>query len=180
MSEKLSQYIKNSAINGRLCRFSKSVINIFISKIAAPIAESRKQEYYDIIHKAVRIWNAHSPVVFCVTDGQKGADIVIVWTKAGIKFEGMCKYRSIIASEIRSITIEIGLPNPNSPKNIDDNTILHTVLHELGHALGLGHGTDENDVMYVPHAKTLNKPSKNDISVLNFLYSNPVGVQITT
>ena len=87
----------------------------------------------------------------------------------------MCKFRSIIASEIKAITIDIGLPNPNSPKKIDKATILHTILHELGHSLGLGHGVEVDDIMFVPHQKTLNKPSENDIYVLNTLYKNQIG-----
>lgn len=169
------QYLLNSSVNNKICRFNKHNIYIFMSKIAAPISETKKEEYYSIINQAVGIWNRVSPVQFIFTQSQDRSDIVVVWTKAGVKFEGMCKYRSIVASEIRSVTIEIGLPNPNSPKIIDNNTILHTALHELGHSLGLGHGSDENDVMFVPHKKTLNFPSENDIFVLNFLYSNPVG-----
>ena len=176
----MDKYIQNSAINGKLCRFNKKSVNIFITKISAAIPETQKSDYYEIINRAAAIWNEFSPVTFLFTETQANADIAVIWTKAGIKFEGMCKYRSIIASEIRSVTIEIGLPNPNSPKKIDRDTILHTALHELGHSLGLGHGTNENDVMFVPHTKTLSMPSDNDIAVLNFLYSNPAGMTMNT
>ena len=173
--ERINLYIQDSLISNKVCRFDKQYIYIFMSKISAPISDAKKNNYYFIIEKAVSIWNEVAPVKFVFTNTPVNADITILWSKVGIKFEGMCKFKSIIASEFRSVTIEIGLPNQYSPKNVDDNTILHTTLHELGHALGLGHGICEDDIMFVPHKKTLLKPSKNDISVLKVLYSNPIG-----
>ncbi|MCR5260262.1 MAG: hypothetical protein K6C94_00305 [Candidatus Gastranaerophilales bacterium] len=175
MMENCEKYIYDSMVNGRLCRFKKNNIFIFVPPIAANISEAEKQDYYFAVKKAAEIWNGYAPVRFDFTENQANADIVILWTKAGIKFEGMCKFRSIVASEIRAVTIEIGLPNPNSPKIINKDTILHTVLHELGHSMGLGHGVNENDLMFVPHKKTLSVPSENDIFVLNFLYSHEIG-----
>lgn len=174
-SSKTEKYIKESLINGKVCRFAKEEINIFIQPISAQIPNFQKEEYYLIIRNAVNIWNNFAPVYFKITESPYNADITINWTKVGIKYEGMCKFPSIIASQIKKVSVEIGLPNANSPKIIDNDTILHTVLHELGHAMGLGHGVDENDLMYVPHKKTLNKPSENDIYVLQTLYKNPVG-----
>ena len=173
--ERINLYIQDSLISNKICRFNKQYIYIFMSKISAPISDAQKNNYYSIVEKAVEIWNKVAPVNYLFTDSPVNADVTIIWSKVGIKFEGMCKFKSIVASEFRSVTIEIGLPNQYSPKKIDDNTILHTALHELGHSLGLGHGICEDDVMFVPHRKTLLKPSKNDISVLNILYSNPIG-----
>jgi predicted Zn-dependent protease len=173
--ENIETYIKDSLINGKICRFNKKEVKIYLQKISAYFSENQKQEYYSIVEHGVNIWNKFAPVHFDFVDIPSIADIVVIWTKTGIKFEGMCKYRSIVASEIKAITIELGLPNPNSPKIITKESILHTILHELGHAMGLGHGINENDIMYVPHKKTLNIPSKNDIYVLKILYHNQIG-----
>lgn len=175
ISNLIDNYIRDSLINGKITRFNKNIVNIFVSPINAQINTSEKQDYYDAISSAVRIWNEVSPVKFQQISSPLGADIVINWNKVGIKLEGMCKFRSIVASEIKAITIDIGLPNPNSPKKITKETILHTILHELGHSLGLGHGVEVEDLMFVPHAKTLNKPSENDIYVLHLLYKNKIG-----
>lgn len=175
VSNLIDNYIKDSLINGKVTRFNKNIINVFVSQIVAPLSTSEKQNYYDAISNAIRIWNEYAPAKFQQINFPQGADIIINWSKVGIKLEGMCKFRSIVASEIKAITIDIGLPNPNSPKKIDNETILHTILHELGHALGLGHGVEIDDIMFVPHQKTLNKPSENDIYVLNTLYKNQIG-----
>lgn len=178
-SDNINLYIKDSLINGKVCRFGKSAVNYYVQPISAQIQESQKQEYYSIINHAANIWNNFAPIKLYQTQTPQNADIIITWTKVGIKFEGMCKFPSIIASEIKKVSIEIGLPNPNSPKIIINSTILHTALHEFGHAMGLGHGIDENDLMFVPHTKTLNTPSQNDICVLKILYNNPIGTPIS-
>lgn len=175
MDEKLLQYIKNSMINGRVCRFSKNIIKFYISKISSPMPDHEKYNYYKIVENAAFIYNPLGIFNYQETETPTDADIVVNWVKTGRVFEGMCKYRSIIASEIKAITIEIGLPNPNSSKIITDNTIRHSAIHEFGHAAGLGHGTDENDIMFVPHTKTLANLSQNDIEVLKILYKNPIG-----
>lgn len=175
VSPDVNLYIKDSLINGRVCRFNKFNINIFVSKISANIPENEKNDYYFLISKAVNIWNELGLFRFEIINTPQNADITIIWTKVGRVFEGMCKYKSIIASEFRSVSVEIGLPNPNSPKIVNNSTILHSILHELGHSVGLGHGVDENDLMFVPHTKTLDKPSENDVFVLKTLYSFPLG-----
>lgn len=175
VSSLIDNYIKDSLINGKVTRFNKNTINVFVSQIVAPLSVVEKQDYYNAIASAIKIWNEYAPIKFQQITSPQNADIVINWSKVGIKLEGMCKFRSIVASEIKAITINVGLPNPNSPKKINNETILHTILHELGHSIGLGHGIDINDVMFVPHQKTLNRPSKNDIYVLNTLYNNPIG-----
>ncbi len=146
-----------------------------MSKISAPISDFEKNDYYQLVKQAIGIWNNCGIFNFVLQDFPQNANIVINWTKVGTVFEGMCKYRSIVASEIKSVTIDIGLPNKFSQKIVDNSTILHSILHELGHAVGLGHGVDENDVMFVPHKKTLKNLSENDLFVLKKLYSVPIG-----
>ena len=173
ISANIDKYIKDSLINSKVCRFNKSTVSVFITKIVANMPDSQKQDCYFAVRQAMQIWNKFAPVNF-IENNNQNADIIINWTKVGIKNEGNCKYISIIANEIKAITIEIGLPNEYSPKVVNNSTILHTCLHEFGHALGLGHGVDTDDLMFVPHQKTLNTPSENDLFVLNLLYKNQI------
>lgn len=175
MADNLSKYIKDSLINGRIAVWDKDEINFYIADIVSNMKSYEKERYYEIIRRAAKIWSETGVVKLVYTETRDKADIVVNWTKVGRVFEGNCKYVSLINSRFRRVAIEIGLPNEYSPKIVSDDTILHTALHEFGHALGLGHGIDSDDVMFVPHQKTLNKISKNDYEVLRFLYSKPAG-----
>ena len=63
---------------------------------------------------------------------------------------------------------------------MDENEVFHTILHEIGHALGLGHSTNDNDIMYTPHKYGIVRLSKRDIRSVRWLYSLPLGTSVTT
>lgn len=173
ISPNINKYIESSKINGRLCRWQKPLINVFVTPITAGISD--KNFYYTQVERAVNVWNNTMReiginVQFCIIQTPQNADIVVHWVKVGRVFEGMCKYVSVINGEIRKISIDIGLFNEYSPKNITNESIFSSILHELGHSLGLGHGVDIDDVMYVPHQKNVQIPSENDKFVLKEIY----------
>ena len=174
VSEKINQYIENSKIRGKLAKWKKTLINVYISLIVADI--QNKEFYYSEIKRAMTEWNrvmAYENILvqFTSTETPRNADIVIHWTKVGRVYEGMCKYVSVIDDELKKISIDIGLYNEYSPKNTTDESIFFSIMHEFGHSLGLGHGVEIDDVMYVPHKKNISTPSENDIYVLKKLYS---------
>lgn len=172
VSSNINQYIENSKINGRLCKWVKSPINVFITPITANIPN--KNFFYSEVNRAIALWNnclKELNVQFYSVQSPTNADIVIHWVKVGRVFEGMCKYVSVINGEIKKISIDVGLFNEYSSKNVTNESIFSAILHELGHALGLGHGVDIDDIMFVPHQKNVQFPSQNDLFVLKQIYS---------
>ena len=173
ISPEIKKYIESSKINGKLCKWDKNIINIYITQIVANI--SNKDFFYSEVQRAVNIWNcalkkSSINISFNIVNSPQNADIVVHWTKVGRVFEGMCKYPSVVNGILKKISIEIGLPNEFSGKNTTNESIFATILHELGHSLGLGHGVDVDDAMFVPHQKNIDLPSENDLYVLKKIY----------
>lgn len=173
ISADINTYLKNSMIRGKLARWKKQNVTVYITPITMNIES--KQYYYDEIKRAMQIWNTTlkdlgTGIVLSVTDVPQTADIIIHWTKVERVFEGMCKYLSVIGNEIKKVSIEVGLENPYSGKNTTKESIFFVMMHEFGHSLGLGHGVEVDDVMYVPHQKNISAPSENDLFVLKMIY----------
>ncbi len=173
LSSNINNYIEDSKINGKLCRWNKSTVNVFVTPITAAISD--KNFLYSEVERAISVWNKaltenNIPILFNKISTPLNADVVIHWTKVGRVFEGMCKYPSIINGIFKKISIDIGLPNEFSGKNTTNESIFATILHELGHSLGLGHGVEVDDAMFVPHKKNIAIPSENDIYVLKKIY----------
>jgi hypothetical protein len=169
----IEKYINNSKINGRLCRWHKSIINVFITPIVANVSD--KEFLYSQVEKAFQAWNIvlrnnGINISFQKCGTSQTADIIVHWVKVGRVYEGMCKYLSVVGNSIKKISIEIGLENEYSGKNITDLSIYCAIMHEFGHALGLGHGVNIDDIMFVPHQKNISLPSENDLYVLKEIY----------
>lgn len=173
VSTNINKFIENSLIRGKLCRWKKTVVNVFITSL--PINYPKKDFMQNQVISALNAWNnilkqINIPVQFHIISSASAADIIVHWVKVGRVYEGMCKYLSVIDNTINKISIDIGLENEFSGKNTTDLSIYCAIMHEFGHALGLGHGVDIYDIMYVPHQKNIQYPSENDIFVLKEIY----------
>lgn len=173
ISNNISTYIQNSLIRGKLCRWDKASVSVFIT--ALPVNYPRKDFMYNQVINAINSWNnilrqQSIHIQFQKTDTAVNADIIIHWVKVGRVYEGMCKYLSVTNNTINKVSIDIGLENEFSGKNVTDLSIYCAIMHEFGHSLGLGHGVEIDDIMFVPHQKNIQHPSENDIFVLKEIY----------
>lgn len=173
ISANINTYIQNSQIRGKLCRWQKSVVSVYVTPILSNI--QRKDFMINQVTFAITSWNNflrqnNIPVQFQVISSPVCADIVVHWVKVGRVYEGMCKYLSVTNGIINKISIDIGLENEFSGKNTTDLSIYCAIMHEFGHSLGLGHGVDVDDIMFVPHQKNIQLPSENDLYVLKEIY----------
>lgn len=174
LSSKISTYMQNSLLRGKLCCWKKAVVMVFISPITS-LEQTNKVFLHSEVERAIMSWNGilrscGINLQFQVVSQATQADIVVHWVKVGRVYEGMCKYLSIINDEIKKVSIEIGLPNSYSGKTITDLSIYCAIMHEFGHSLGLGHGVEIDDIMFVPHQKNISTPSENDLYVLKKMY----------
>lgn len=173
VSANISQYVNSSKINGQLCHWDKSIINVYITPLSLNI--QNKESLYFLVEKAMKDWNSvlrnnNINIFFQKVTSPAAADIAVHWVKVGRVYEGMCKYLSVVGGRIKKISIDIGLPNEYSGKEVTELSIFCAIMHEFGHALGLGHGIDIDDIMYVPHQKNISVPSDNDLYVLKEIY----------
>lgn len=171
LSSNINLYIENSRIKGKLCRWKKTFVTVFISDTPHPRAKFMISQ----VETAVNSWNTvlktnSINLQFQIISHAPQADIIVHWVKVGRVYEGMCKYLSVINDEIKKISIDIGLPNEYSGKDTTDLSIYCAIMHEFGHAMGLGHGVEVDDIMYVPHKKNISIPDENDIYVLKQIY----------
>ena len=126
VSLQISKYIENSKLNGRICRWNKQVIYVYITTISAPVAN--KDFYYFQVNKGMENWNIALKTCginlrFDIANTPDYADVVVHWTKVGRVFEGMCKYPGIVNGEFKKISIDdvmyvphqknISTPGPN-------------------------------------------------------------------
>lgn len=173
VSNNINQYIQNSKIRGRLCRWCKNSVYVYITPITG--CYSQKEVMYSYVEKALQSWNNvfrnnGINLQFIKVNHPAQADIIVHWVKVGRTYEGMCKYLSVVNDRILKISIDIGLPNEYSGKNTTDLSIYCAIMHEFGHAVGLGHGVEVDDIMFVPHQKNISEPGENDLYVLKEIY----------
>lgn len=155
--------------NTKLRLLNKEKYYIYPTPIPFTNLKAKQDEYKNYIIKAAQAWSdaLNNKIKFEVIDQMYGADIKVYWTKENIKYAGM-QYLEENGNH-KTLCTAIGLMDMNG-NNYKSEDVYQIILHEFGHILGLGHSPDQNDVMFANWTHP-DKPSKNDILVLNLIYS---------
>jgi predicted Zn-dependent protease len=141
---------ENSLWNGKHWEYSSFPLKVHVKKSSS---EYFKQKYTAYIDYAFKIWEStDSRIKFSYTNSAKSADIIFTFEdnlmeKYDENYLGLTDYELGRNNRIIRAFVEIGLLKFDN-KKISDGEIKATVIHELGHALGLGHSSNNIDLMY--------------------------------
>lgn len=165
---------KNEAINPKLQLLDKSLYNIFVTDITIPNYEYLTDEYTALVQKAADEWSRaiNNKIRFKVINTLQGADIKLYWIKSKRAYAARQNTDYNLIAE--KLVLNIGIMDMHE-KLYSVGEAYHLLLHELGHILTLGHSPIKGDVMSCL-AEWPEKLSKNDIFVLNLIYSLGSGV----
>lgn len=166
-------YIYRALFNGKLCRWNKRVVNVYINySWVGPYKDL--QDLESRIKSAFQQWeNALAgKLVFNYVETSKECDIYIDFQRNScIGAIGQCKFVDIDKDgNFKKMYITLGL--------IWSQNFNQTVVHEIGHAIGIaGHSPSNVDLMYESKNSVVYL-SRADINTIRLIYSLPVGCDI--
>lgn len=154
--------------NNKLRLLDKEKYYIYITPIHFINHKNKQDEYKNHIIKATKTWSnaLNNKIKFEVIDSLYNADIKVYWAKTTRKSAGL---QFTEHNTLDMHCIAIGVMDIDGTSYTSEE-VYNIILHEFGHILGLGHSPNTNDVMSNKWSPVY-QPSKNDILVLNLIYS---------
>jgi predicted Zn-dependent protease len=140
----------SSLWNGRHWSWQSYPLKIYVKYSAS---KYYRPLYRDYIEYAFKEWEkADNRITFVFVHSSDSADIIIRFVDNLTKiydenFLGLTetdynKYKNITRADV-----QLGLLKFNNEK-ITDGEMKATIIHEMGHTLGLGHSSNDKDIMY--------------------------------
>ena len=172
LSNKDTNYL-NYAIdsNGKLVRWQKNKILVYVSKSPYQSSIYRAFNYYNsVFENYFKFYSANSP--------QKADIIVDVVDSFSSNTSNDSLYmagltNNTITGQDRNLTkshIQLLSTTPNSNKPLSEKEMFKVALHEIGHSIGIiGHSPNSKDVLYATSGVSVF--SERDINTIKMMYS---------
>lgn len=171
-------YLQQSLRNGRIVHWidASMPLKVYIAPFRFYSKLNEEYTYKEMVLRALNEWETASngKITFQIVTALLNSQINIEWKRVDRQAFGYCRFNIDPSGRLYSAEVQIGISDGVIHQEyMDESEVYHTILHEIGHALGLGHSTNEQDIMFSPHRYGIVNLSNQDKLSLRWLYKFP-------